>query len=49
MQKAAKTSFPASDVYGSVPYPALRLVTCGGPFDAAGMSTDQIMALLRGE
>jgi sortase (surface protein transpeptidase) len=34
VQKAAKTSFPTSDVYGNVPYPALRLVTCGGPFDA---------------
>ena len=33
VQKAAKTNFPSSDVYGSVPYPALRLVTCGGPFD----------------
>jgi hypothetical protein len=34
VQKATKTNFPASDVYGNVPYPALRLVTCGGPFDA---------------
>ena len=34
VQKAAKTSFPTSDVYGNVSYPALRLVTCGGPFDA---------------
>ena len=33
VQKAAKTNFPTSDVYGNVPYPALRLVTCGGPFD----------------
>lgn len=33
-QQAAKTSFPTSDVYGNVSYPALRLVTCGGPFDA---------------
>jgi len=35
VQKAAKTSFPTSDVYDNVPYPALRLVTCGGPFDAS--------------
>jgi len=28
-----KTGFPTSDVYGPVPYPALRLVTCGGSFD----------------
>jgi LPXTG-site transpeptidase (sortase) family protein len=34
VQKAAKANFPSSDVYGNVPYPALRLVTCGGPFDA---------------
>jgi sortase (surface protein transpeptidase) len=33
LQKAAKTNFPTSDVFGNVPYPALRLVTCGGPFD----------------
>jgi sortase (surface protein transpeptidase) len=34
VQKATKTNFPTSDVYGYVLYPALRLVTCGGPFDA---------------
>ena len=34
VQKAAKTNFPTSDVYSNVPYAALRLVTCGGPFDA---------------
>jgi sortase (surface protein transpeptidase) len=34
VQKVAKALFPANDVYGNVPYPALRLVTCGGPFDA---------------
>jgi sortase (surface protein transpeptidase) len=34
VQKATKTNFPSSDVYDNVPYPALRLVTCGGPFDA---------------
>jgi sortase (surface protein transpeptidase) len=31
----AKDRFPSDAVYGPVPYPALRLVTCGGPFDAA--------------
>ena len=35
VQKAAKTNFPTSDVYGNVQYPALRLVTCGGPFDSS--------------
>jgi sortase (surface protein transpeptidase) len=34
VQQAAKTNFPTSDVFGNAPYPALRLVTCGGPFDA---------------
>jgi sortase (surface protein transpeptidase) len=44
LQKAAKTSFPTSDVYGNVPYPALRLVTCGGPFDSAtGQYLDSIV------
>jgi sortase (surface protein transpeptidase) len=44
VQKAAKTLFPTSDVYGNVPYPALRLVTCGGPFDAAlGSYLDNIV------
>jgi hypothetical protein len=35
VQQAAKDSFPSSRVYGSVPYSALRLITCGGPFDDA--------------
>ena len=30
----AKSAFPASTVYGQPSHPALRLVTCGGPFDA---------------
>jgi sortase (surface protein transpeptidase) len=33
VQKATKTSFPTTEVFGNEPYPALRLVTCGGPFD----------------
>ena len=44
VQKAAKTNFPTSDVYGNVPYPALRLVTCGGPFDpSTGEYLDSIV------
>jgi sortase (surface protein transpeptidase) len=44
VQKAAKTNFPTSDVYANVPYPALRLVTCGGPFDAqTGQYLDSIV------
>lgn len=30
-----KDRFPADEVYGPVDRPALRLITCGGPFDAA--------------
>ena len=33
VQKATKAHFPIDDVFGNVNYPALRLVTCGGPFD----------------
>lgn len=33
LEKVTKTDFPTSDVYGKVPYPGLRLLTCGGPFD----------------
>jgi sortase (surface protein transpeptidase) len=44
VQKVAKALFPASDVYGNVPYPSLRLVTCGGPFDAErGQYLDNIV------
>jgi LPXTG-site transpeptidase (sortase) family protein len=34
----AKTKFPTELVYGSTPLAELRLITCGGPFDAARMS-----------
>jgi hypothetical protein len=30
-----KSGFPADTVYGPAPYPALRLITCGGAFDYA--------------
>lgn len=32
---ALKTEFPTSDVYGTSPTPQLRLITCGGTFDAS--------------
>lgn len=35
VQEVSKALFPTAQVYGNVPYPALRLITCGGPFDAA--------------
>jgi sortase (surface protein transpeptidase) len=33
VRRVAKATFPASSMYGNVGYPALRLITCGGPFD----------------
>lgn len=44
VEEASKTNFPTGAVYGNVPYPALRLVTCGGPFDQArGSYLDNIV------
>ena len=44
VQKVTKAQFPTSGVYGNTPYPSLRLVTCGGPFDAAsGQYMDNIV------
>jgi len=44
VQRVAKALFSAPDVYGNVPYASLRLVTCGGPFDAArGQYADNIV------
>jgi sortase (surface protein transpeptidase) len=43
VQKVSKSAFPAS-VYAPASYPALRLVTCGGPFDkASGQYEDNIV------
>lgn len=33
LQEVPKTGFPTLSVYGPVPYPSLRLITCGGTFD----------------
>lgn len=33
--EAAKSDFPSKKVYGSIPYPGLRLITCTGTFDRA--------------
>lgn len=44
VQEVPKASFPAGEVYGNEPYPALRLITCGGPFDAStGQYLDNII------
>ncbi len=35
VERHAKDRFPTAAVYGSTTGPALRLITCGGPFDRA--------------
>ena len=41
-----KTAFPTALVYGNTNHAALRLITCGGPFDAAtGHYVDNIIVL----
>jgi sortase (surface protein transpeptidase) len=42
--QSAKATFPTSDVYGAVPTPQVRLITCGGDFDrASGHYTDNLI------
>jgi len=44
VEEAAKSNFPTDDVYDNVAYPALRLITCGGPFDPSrGSYLDNIV------
>jgi Sortase domain len=44
----SKAHFPAAEVYGPEPYQALRLITCGGAFDAAtGHYLSNIVAYAR--
>ena len=48
VQEYSKTRFPASEVYGPEPYPALRLITCGGAFDeATGHYLSNVVAYAR--
>lgn len=43
-ERAAKSAFPTSDVYGTSPTPQLRLITCDGTFDTAtGHYTDNLI------
>jgi sortase (surface protein transpeptidase) len=43
-ERAAKSAFPTSDVYGPTPTPQLRLITCDGTFDTAtGHYTDNLI------
>jgi hypothetical protein len=45
----AKNHFPTADVYGRLPYPGLRLITCGGVFDRSrGSYRDNIVIFARG-
>ena len=44
VEEASKSNFPTADVYANVTYPALRLITCGGPFDPSrGSYLDNIV------
>ncbi len=39
-----KTSVPLTQIYGPIPYPGLRLITCGGQFDSqTGHYVDNIV------
>lgn len=40
-----KKSFPTKLVYGNTDHAALRLITCGGPFDSAGHYRDNVVVL----
>lgn len=43
-----KNHFPSDAVYGAVPYPALRLITCGGSFNAlSGHYRDNVVVSSR--
>lgn len=43
-ERAAKSAFPTSDVYGTTPTAQLRLITCDGVFDTAtGHYTDNLI------
>ncbi|MEV8636338.1 class F sortase [Streptosporangium sp. NPDC051023] len=40
VERVHKTAFPVRRVYGAPPYPAIRLVTCGGHYDLERHSYD---------
>ena len=40
-----KRAFPTELVYGNTDHAALRLITCGGPFDGAGHYRDNVVVL----
>ncbi len=45
LEEIPKSSFPTGKVYGKLSYPGIRLITCGGRFDASwGHHVDNIIA-----
>jgi LPXTG-site transpeptidase (sortase) family protein len=45
LEEIPKSSFPTQKVYGKLSYPGIRLITCGGRFDASwGHHVDNIIA-----
>ncbi|RAY11304.1 class F sortase [Actinomadura craniellae] len=45
VERVSKDRFPTQRVYGPLPYPGLRLITCGGRFDSGdGRYVDNIIA-----
>jgi sortase (surface protein transpeptidase) len=45
VEKVAKDHFPTQKVYGDLPYPGIRLITCGGQFNrATGHYVDNLVA-----
>lgn len=45
LEQIAKSRFPTEKVYGKLSYPGIRLITCGGQFDASwGHHVDNIIA-----
>ncbi|WP_159943247.1 MULTISPECIES: class F sortase [unclassified Nocardiopsis] len=48
VEQHAKDDFPTQEVYGATSRPELRLITCGGAFDAAtGHYTDNVVVRAR--
>ena len=44
LEQIAKSRFPTEKVYGKLSYPGIRLITCGGQFDASwGHHVDNII------
>ena len=48
VERHAKDDFPTQKVYGALPYPGLRLITCGGVFnEGTGHYLDNVIAFAR--